>query len=83
LGKLKLKLYDLLFLLADKQAECLNMLSHVAIGGLQAAYLVALPTARYGNLRFEFADAIGVWKRSWGVAIALFRRSTKSVEQLG
>jgi hypothetical protein len=49
-----------LFLLADDQAECLDVLSHVAIGGAQVTRLVALPFAQRGNFGFELADAIGI-----------------------
>ncbi len=77
-----LKLCDPLFVVTDEQAERLNVLGHVAIGGPQVTQFVALPTAQHGNLDFEFADAVGIWKRSCVVTIVLFQRRTKSVEQL-
>jgi len=66
----------------NEQAECLNVLSHVAIGGAQVSHLVALPTTQRRNLRFEFADTVGVWQRSCVVTIVLFQCGPKSVEQL-
>jgi hypothetical protein len=53
-----------------------------AMFGPQVTHFVALPTAQHGNLGFEFADAVGLWKRSCVVTIVLFQRRTKSVEQL-
>jgi hypothetical protein len=42
---LKLKLCDLLFLLADEETERLNVLSHVATSGSELTNLVALLAA--------------------------------------
>jgi hypothetical protein len=44
----KLRPCDLLFLLADEQAERLNVLSHVALGGSELSHLISLSAAQHG-----------------------------------
>jgi hypothetical protein len=79
---LKLKVCDLLFLLADEETERLNVLSHVAISGSELTHLVALLAAQRGNRGFEFVHAVAVGKHSCVAAIALFYCGAKCVELL-